>query len=48
MLGEWFLASNQMFLPMGNHLGPFSGASDQPGDQEWDVGGPEPLRGGKF
>ena len=28
------LVSNQMFLGMGNHLGPFSGASYQPEGQE--------------
>ena len=37
-----------MFLGMGNHLGPFLEASDWPEGQEWDVGGPEPLRGGNF
>ena len=42
------LVSNPMFLGMGNHLGPSPEASDWPEGQEWDVGGPEPLRGGNF
>ena len=40
-----------MFLGMGNHLGPFSGASDQSEGQEHSggaVGGPGPLQGVNF
>ena len=40
-----------MFWDMGNHLGPFSEASDQPGGQEQaegDVGGNRTLQGVNF
>ena len=40
-----------MFLGMGNHLGPFSGASDQSEGQEQGrgaVGGQEQLQGVKL
>ena len=37
-----------MFWGMGNQLGQFSEDPDWPEGQEWDVGGPEPLRGGNF
>ena len=40
-----------MFLGMGNHLGPFSGALDRSEGQEQGggaVGGPGPLQGVNF
>ena len=45
------LISNNKFLGMGNHLGPFSEASDQPEGQELGggaVGGQEVLQEVKF
>ena len=45
------LVSNPRFLGMGNHLGLFSGASDQPEGQELSgraVGGQEVLQDVKF
>ena len=45
------LISNNRFLGMGNHLGPFSEASDQPEGQELGggaVGGQEVLQEVKF
>ena len=45
------LVSNPRFLGMGNHLGPFSEASDRPEGQElggWAVGGQEALQEVKF
>ena len=45
------LVSNPRFLGMGNHLGPFSGASDQPEGQELGgeaVGRQEGLQEVKF
>ena len=45
---DMVLVTNTRFLGMGNHLEPFSEASDLPEDQEWDVGGPELLQGGNF
>ena len=45
------LVSNPRFLGMANHLGPFSGASDQPEGQELGggaVGGQEGLQDVKF
>ena len=44
---DMVLISNISFLGMGNHLGPFSEASDQPEGQELDggaVGGQEVLQ----
>ena len=37
---ELILVSNPIFLGKGNHLGPFSGASDRSEDQE-QIGGAE-------
>ena len=45
------LVTKPMFWDMGNHLGPFSGASDQPEGQELGggaVGGQEGLQDVKF
>ena len=45
------LVSKPRFLGMANHLGPFSGASDQPEGQELGggaVGGQEGLQDVKF
>ena len=45
------LVTKGMFWDMGNHLGPFSEASDQHEGQElggWAVGGPEVLQEMKF
>ena len=45
------LATKPMFWDMGNHLGPFSEASDRPEGQEPDggaVGGQEGLKDVKF
>ena len=45
------LVTKPMFWDMGNHLGPFSEASDRPVGQELGggaVGGPEPLQGVNF
>ncbi len=45
------LVSNPRFLGMANHLGPFSGASDQPEGQELGggaEGGQEGLQDVKF
>ena len=45
------LVSNPRFLGMGNHLGPFSEASDRPEGQELGgraVGGQEALQEVKF
>ena len=48
---DMVLISNNRFLGMGNHLGPFSEASDQPEGQELGggaVGGQEVLQEVKF
>ena len=48
---DMVLISNNRFLDMGNHLGPFSAASDQPEGQELGggaVGGQEVLQEVKF
>ena len=48
---DLILVSNPRFLGMGNHLGPFSGASDQPegrGLGGGTVGGQEGLQEVKF
>ena len=48
MVENVFLVTNPTFLAKGNHLEPFSGASEsspQWGSKEWDVGGPEPFHG---
>ena len=48
---DLILVSNPRFLGMANHLGPFSGASDQPEGQELGggaVGGQEGLQDVKF
>ena len=45
------LVTKPMFWDMGNHLGPFSEASDRPGGQELGgeaAGGQEVLQGVKF
>ena len=47
---DMVLISNNRFLGLGNHLGPFSEASDQPEGQELGggaVGGQEVLQEGK-
>ena len=51
LLLDMVLISNNRFLGMGNHLGPFSEASDQPEGQELGggaVGGQEVLQEAKF
>ena len=51
LLLDMVLISNNRFLGMGNHLGPFSEASDQPEGQELGggaVGGQEVLQEVKF
>ena len=51
MLETWVLVAKPMFWGMGNHLGPFSEASDRPVRQELGggaVGGQEALQGVKF
>ena len=51
LLLDMVLISNNRFLGMGNHLGPFSEASDQPDGQELGggaVGGQEVLQEVKF
>ena len=48
---DMVLRSNNRFLGMGNHLGPFSEASDQPEGQELGggaVGGQQVLQEVKF
>ena len=48
---DMVLISNNRFLGMGNHLGPFSEASDHPEGQELGggaVGGQEELQEVKF
>ena len=48
---DMVLISNNRFLGMGNHLGPFSEASDRPGGQELGGGaggGQEVLQEVKF
>ena len=48
---DLILVSNPMFLGMGNHLGPYSGASDQSEGQEQGggaVGGQGRLQGVKL
>ena len=48
---DMVLVSNPRFLSMGNHLGPFSYASDRPDGQELGggaVGGQEVLQEVKF
>ncbi len=45
------LLAKPMFWDMGNHLGPFSEATDRPESQEqggWAVGGQEVLQEVKF
>jgi len=51
MLETWVLVAKPMFWGMGNHLGPFSKASDRPVRQELGggaVGGQEGLQEVKF